>query len=119
MTIGRRSAVSTVALTLFGLPTLLAAQWDRLPSAQPNPRLPPRPAPPDLASTPHADPKEAVKENLKQLRLDVDQLVQLVQDLKTETDKTNQTNVLSLTLVHKTDEIEKLAKQIKSLVRAS
>lgn len=115
----RRSAVSNLAVTLFGLRTLLAAQWDRLPPAQPNPRLPPRSVPADLASTPRPDPKEALKENLKQLRLDVDQLVQLVQDLKTETDKTIQTNVLSLTLIHKTDEIEKLAKQMKSLARAS
>jgi hypothetical protein len=119
VTVGRRSAVSSLAFTLFGFPALLAAQWDRLPSAQPNPRQPPRPVPPGLASDPHPDPKQALQENLKQLRLDVDQLVQLVQDLKTETDKTNQTNVLSVSLIHKTDEIERLAKQIKSLARAS
>jgi hypothetical protein len=65
------------------------------------------------------DPKERLKENLKNLRRDVDELVQLAQDLKTDADKTNQTDVLSITLIHKTEEIEKLARQIKSLARAS
>jgi len=123
MTIGRRSAVSAFVLTLVGWRTLLAGQWQQMPIPQRNPRLPPRPRPgastDDVAPTPRPDPKELLKENQKALRGDVDQLAQLVQDLKTEADKTDQTGVLSLSFVHKAEAIEKLARQIKSLARAS
>jgi hypothetical protein len=39
--------------------------------------------------------------------------------LKDEAYKTEQTDVLSLSLVHRAEEVEKLAKQIKDLVRGS
>jgi hypothetical protein len=117
MTIGRRYAFSAMAFTLVGLRALFAAQWDRLPSAQPNPRVPPRSMPPDSQTAPQTDPKEALKENLKNLRHNVDQLVQMAQDLKTEADKTDQVDVLSVTFVHKAEAIEKLARQIKSQAR--
>jgi len=68
---------------------------------------------------PPRDPKEQLKENQKNLRSDVDRLLQCAQELKDEVDKTEQTNVLSLSLVHKAEEVEKLARQIKSLARAS
>jgi hypothetical protein len=119
MTMGRRWAVSGLVFTLIGWRALLAEQSNRLPSAQPNPRLPPRIMPDNPGPVQHADPILRLKENLKNLRSDVDQLVQLAQDLKTESDKTNQTEVLSLTLVHKADDVEKLAKKIKSLAHAS
>jgi len=45
--------------------------------------------------------------------------LQLAQELKGEADKTEQTSVLSLSLVHKAEEVEKLAKQIKGLARAA
>jgi len=64
------------------------------------------------------DPKEQLKENQKNLRRDVDRLLELAQELKTESDKTEQTSVLSLSLIHKAEEVEKLARQIKSLARA-
>jgi len=120
MTIGRRSVVLSLVLTLVGLRELLARQWEQFPNPQRT--LPPRPLPKgstDAGPTPRPDPKEILKENLKNLRRDVDQLVQLAQDLKTEADKTNETDVLSLTLIHEAGEIEKLARQIKSLARAS
>jgi hypothetical protein len=46
-------------------------------------------------------------------------LVQLARELKDEADKTEQTDVLSLSLVHKAEEVEKLARQIKDLIRAA
>jgi len=121
MKIGRRFAVLGFPFALAGLRAALAEQWDRTPSAQPNPRVPPRIAPSDLGSAPQTqrDPKEAAKENLKNLRQNVDQLVQMIQDLKTESDKTEQTDVLSLTFVRKAEGIEKLARQIKSQARAA
>ena len=65
------------------------------------------------------DPKVQLKENQKNLRRDADHLLQLAKDLKDEADKTEQTDVLSLSLVKKAEEVEKLARQIKDLARAS
>jgi hypothetical protein len=53
------------------------------------------------------------------MRRDVDELVQLAQNLKTEMDKTSKTEVLSLTLILKAEEIEKSARKIKSLALTS
>ena len=49
----------------------------------------------------------------------MDRLLQMAKDLKDESDKTPETDVLSLALVKKAEEIEKLARQIKDLIRAS
>jgi hypothetical protein len=77
---------------------------------RPNDQIP-IPSPPD--------PKVQLKENQKNLRKDADRLLDLAKDLKEEADKTEQTDVLSLSLVKKAEEVEKLARQIKDLARAS
>jgi hypothetical protein len=46
-------------------------------------------------------------------------LLQLAKDLKDETDMTPETDVLSLSLVKKAEDIEKLARQIRDRIRAS
>jgi hypothetical protein len=61
--------------------------------------------------------KEQLKEKQKNLRRDAGHLLELAQELKDEADKTEEKDVLSLSLIHKAEEIEKLAKQIKSLAR--
>jgi hypothetical protein len=66
-----------------------------------------------------ADPKARLKEEQKILRRDVNRLLQLVEDLKSESDKTPETDVLSLSLVKKTEDIEKLARQIRDRIRAN
>ena len=68
---------------------------------------------------PRADPKVQLKEDQKAIRHDVDRLMQMVKELKEESDKTPETDVLSLSLVKKTEEIEKLARQIRDRIRAS
>lgn len=75
--------------------------------------------PSDVVLPPRADPKVQLKEDQKTLRRDVDHLLQLAKDLKEEADKTQETDVLSLSLVRKAEEIEKLARQIKDLARAA
>jgi hypothetical protein len=119
MTMGRRSLVLSLVLTPVGLRALLAGQFEQIPNPQRNPGITGRPTPRGTEPAPGPDPREILKENQKNLRRDVDQLVQLAQDLKTDSDQTNQTNVLSVTFVHKAEVIEKLARQIKSLARAS
>jgi len=81
----------------------------------PNP-VPPRvnggnPLPPD-PSEPSAE-KHILEENEKDLHKKVERLYELATELKAEADKTDSTKVLSLNLVKKAEEIEKLAHDIK------
>ena len=55
-------------------------------------------------------------ERQKQMKADTDKLLALATELKTQVDKTNE-NVLSLDVVRKAEEIEKLAKHIKTNMR--
>lgn len=77
------------------------------------------PSPDDMPLPPAADPEAQLKESQKSLRRDADHLLQLAQELKDQAYETEQTKVLSLSLIHKAEEVEKLAKQIKDLVRAA
>ncbi|HEV2289890.1 MAG TPA: hypothetical protein VGR81_13180 [Candidatus Acidoferrales bacterium] len=55
--------------------------------------------------------------NQKEIKKDVDQLFSLAQDLKTQTEKVDSSQVLSVAFVDKTQQIEKLAKRICDLAR--
>jgi hypothetical protein len=120
METGRRLFFSSIVVTLVGVKGQFAGQTRQ----GPIPRAPQIPdasgsaAPPDMP-VPRRDPKEQLKENQKNLRRDADRLLQLAQELKDEADKTEQTDVLSLSLVHKAEEVEKLARQIKGLARSA
>jgi hypothetical protein len=74
---------------------------------------------PDPAAK-HAQ-EEAAKlrnaERQKRLVTDTDKLLQLAQELKTEVDKSNK-DTLSLSVVKKAEEIEKLAKSVKDRMKA-
>jgi hypothetical protein len=62
-----------------------------------------------------APPTKAVlKENEKDIKRDIEKLYQLASDLKAEIEKTDSSVVLSLALVRKAEEIEKLAREIKN-----
>ena len=63
------------------------------------------------------DKKAVLKDNQKQIQQDVQKLYTLASELKDEVSKTDSTTVLSLAMVRKAEEIEKLAKQIKNLAR--
>ena len=126
MKAGRRYFISNFAVIVAGARTLWAAgqQQRQLPPALPS-QFPDatrssggRPRD-DMPDPPMADPKVQLKESQKNLRRDADHLVQLANELKEEAYKTEQTDVLSLSLIHKAEEVEKVAKQIKDLVRAA
>jgi hypothetical protein len=70
---------------------------------------------PDSAAKP--DPKQVLKQNKEQIHDDVEKLYALATELKDEVEKTDSANVLSLTMVNKAEQVEKLAKQIKNLSR--
>ena len=64
--------------------------------------------------------KQAVAiRNEKEFRAGVERLYQLSGELREEMQKTTTTNVLSVRMYKKTEEIEKLAKKLKNLARGS
>lgn len=119
---GRRCFLTGIAAALAGAPVLLAAGQGQRNDSSHIPRIPDpigNAGPDDVPLPPRADPKVQLKEDQKELRRDVDRLLQMVKDLKDESDKTPETDVLSLSLVKKAEDIEKLARQIKEHIRAS
>lgn len=83
---------------------------------------PQRPTPPDRVLVPEGRPdrspeefKAALEERQSQIKKDVRRLFDLATELKNEVEKTDSAKVLSLNLVKKAEEAEKLAKRIKSL----
>lgn len=60
--------------------------------------------------------REANKKRQQDIRNDTDKLFQLATDLKAAVDKSNE-NLLSLDVVRKADEVEKLAKKVKDKMK--
>jgi cytochrome P450 len=122
MKTGRRFFLSSIAATLAGATDLLAAGQRHVIPGPPISQLPDASGSTrgdDPVQPPRSDPKVQLKEDQKILRRDVDRLLQLVKDLKAESDNTPETDVLSLSLVKKTEDIEKLARQIRDRIRSS
>jgi len=63
------------------------------------------------------DPKQMLKQNKDQIHDDVEKLYALATELKDQVEKTDSANVLSLAMVGKAEQVEKLARQIKNLAR--
>ena len=68
---------------------------------------------PENPLSPSAD-KRILEENQKDIKKKVEKLYDLASELKAEVDKTDSSKVLSLNLVRKAEEIEKLARDIKN-----
>jgi hypothetical protein len=68
--------------------------------------------PPDFPNPPSSE-KRTPEENNKETRKKVDRLYQLATEMKAEVDKPDSANVLSLNLLKKAEEIEKLAHEIR------
>lgn len=93
-------------------------------SGAPPPQSPPPPLlgqkPEDSKdSTPEhkPDPHALLKENQKNIKRDVERLAELAEELKVEVGKTDSADVLSIPLLRKAEEIEKLAKAIRNRAR--
>jgi hypothetical protein len=79
-----------------------------------------RPGPPDMQpdpmnQPPPFDPKKIQERNQKTIVQDIQKLYKLAGELKDEIEKTDSTTTLSLPMIQKAKEVEKLAKQIASL----
>jgi hypothetical protein len=68
---------------------------------------------PENPLAPSAD-KRMLEENQKEIKKKVEKLYDLASELKEEVEKTDSSKVLSLNLVRKAEEIEKLARDIKN-----
>jgi hypothetical protein len=68
----------------------------------------------DDTRAPKLDPKLILEANQKEIKKNVEKLFDLASELKTEVEKTDAVLVLSLAMLRKTEEIEKLAKEIRS-----
>jgi len=75
--------------------------------------LPGQDLPADNPNLPSTE-KQILEENNKDIHKKVEQLYKLAAELKAEVDKTDASKVLSLNLVKKAEEIEKLAHDIKN-----
>lgn len=64
----------------------------------------------------HEMEKKAAKERIAALKSDTDKLVKLSLELKTSVDKSDE-NVLSLDVIRKAEEIEKLAKSVREKMK--
>lgn len=71
---------------------------------------------PELAES---NPGPMLQENQKQMKQDIQQLYDMAQQLKQQSDKTNSAAVLSLDLVQKAKKIQDLAKKIGKLASGS
>ena len=101
-----------VNLIAAGVPAVLAL----ISSAQVRAQRPQNPEQPkeDDSHMPKIDPKMILEANQKEIKKNVEKLYDLASDLKAEVEKTESVRVLSIAMLRKTDEIEKLAREIRS-----
>ena len=100
-------------------PLFLAAQAHPQPLPSPNApdrNFPHRVGDPD--PTTDTDPKAVDKQNQIEIRAEVQKLYDLVSELKEQVEKTDANSTLSVSLVKKAQQIEKLAKQIKDRAKS-
>jgi hypothetical protein len=115
----RRSFLSS--FTAFSALTLLAPQAP--PTIHQPINMPPRPDPADKLP---AGPQKAANTNNpaalvaheKELREATDQLLIKVQEFRAQLDGTHTTDIFSVNLYKRTEEIERLAKQLKSRAKS-
>ena len=113
------AAASSLAVDALLAPSrshlIMAAQRPIIPPPKPAPAETQNPAQQDASSRDANAAKRAILlKNEKEFREGVERLYQLAGDLRDEVQKTMTTDVLSVRMVKKTEEIEKLAKALKT-----
>ena len=119
----RRGFVWDLATMASGLVVCNGAALGQTPG-KPFPKPPTPGDPQEKNKTADASDLKAMKRaamvrNEKEFRVGVERLYQLSGDLREEMQKTATTNVLSVQMYKKTEEIEKLAKRLKNLAKGS
>jgi hypothetical protein len=118
----KRNFITQLFSWMLAVPLALLAA--RAFAQNPSPKLPKGDTPvydgrndPFGDTTSRPDPKQLLKQNKDQIHDDVEKLYVLATELKSDVEKTDSVNVLSLAMVSKAEQVEKLAKQIKNLAR--
>jgi hypothetical protein len=100
---------------------VVAGQQAPLPPGMPKPPAPAEPGNQDKDAPPQLDPRAVkraqLRRNEKEFREGVERLYQLSSELRDEVAQTPTSQVLSVRMYKKTEEIEKLAKRLKSTVK--
>jgi hypothetical protein len=106
-------------LTAFGLAGTLLLRGNSVLAQAPIPPTHPPKTPdgddesPASANFPSSGNKALLEQRQKDIKKEIEKLFELASQLKAEVEKTDATTVLSLAMVRKAEEIERLAKQIK------
>ena len=108
----RRGFLAGLVTTGAAAGLLCSVHAGQLPGGVPE-KPPVQDEPPDNPNLPSPE-KRALEANEKDIKKKVDQLYKLATELKAEVDKTDSSKVLSLALLKKTEEIEKLARDIRN-----
>jgi hypothetical protein len=113
----RRSLAVTIGAAALAVIAACTVHSQARPEPQPRPSPnAPNPAYPPGLSGPEqkaADKKEMDRQNQAEVRAEVEKLYQLVSELREQVQKSDATSTLSISVVKKAHEIEKLAKQLK------
>jgi hypothetical protein len=112
------ASVLLIAGSLAGSQTTGTGQMQQPPSMQPMPPFGETPNPNDPMQRQRLEKMEKARnaDRQKQLQRDTDRLLTLAKELKDEVDKSNK-DTLSVDVVKKAAEIEKLAKSVKERMR--
>jgi hypothetical protein len=85
------------------------------PASQVPPPFPPA-EPPEVARSPKRD-RAVLKANREAITKDVTRMTELIEALQKQLKENDSADVLSLEVIRKSEEIEKLAKHVRDLVR--
>ena len=107
----RRKFLTTMLVSTVPLGALAYTMMAQVRPAQPPPKPVQREDDPEA---PKFDSKNMLESNKKDIKKSVERLFQLASELKAEVEKTDSVKVLSVAMIKKTEEIEKLAKEIRS-----
>ena len=103
-------------LTMFlasGVPLGLLGYTERTQESSTKPQAKP-PFKDEDREDPKIDSKTMLEANQKDIKKNIEKLYQLASELKAEVEKTDSVQVLSVAMLKKAEEIEKLAKGIRS-----
>ena len=109
----RRSFVTAMTLAVAASPWIGGYAFSQNPPVVRERRPASEQGPAEAPDVPTAD-KRMLDENQKEIKKKVERLFDLASELKAEVEKTDSSKVLSLNLLKKTEEIEKLAREIRS-----
>ena len=118
----RRKFFANVALlsAAVAVPGIFAGQNPPTPPPKPRPGYTPNPAEvQSQAADPAAARRARLLLNEKEFREGVEQLFRMTSSLRDELEKTPTTEVFSLRIVKQTEQIEKLARLLKSQAKAA